>query len=106
MKYWWVNQGKTYTQEVGQDFMWSPITNVLGHRENSYDNMTRLEPGDLVFSHHKSFIRALGIVQGRSYHGPQPDFGNTGNANWGRYGMALRCSLYGARNPIKLQCSY
>ena len=67
MKYWWVNQGKTYTQEVGQDFMWSPITNVLGHRENSYDNMTRLEPGDLVFSHHKSFIRALGIVQGRSY---------------------------------------
>ena len=82
MKYWWVNQGKTYTQEVGQDFMWSPITNVLGHRENSYDNMTRLEPGDLVFSHHKSFIRALGIVQGRSYHGPQPDFGNTGNANW------------------------
>lgn len=84
--YWWVNQGKTYSYEVGQDFMWSPITQSDGKSSNSYNNMSKLSPGDLVFSHSKNSIRAIGIVQGKSFKSPQPNFGRSGSPDWSDVG--------------------
>jgi hypothetical protein len=100
MKYWWVNQGKTYAHEVGQDFMWSPITKSDGRSTNAYDNMTLLEPGDLVFSHSKSLIRAIGVVQGKSYVGAQPNFEGTGGSNWSDTGWHCEVAFNELENPI------
>lgn len=100
MKYWWVNQGKTYAHEVGQDFMWSPMTNVKGNAVNAYDNMKLLEPGDLVFSHSKNLIRATGIVQSKAYVGPQPDFEGTGSSDWADTGWHCNVSFTELENPL------
>lgn len=100
MKYWWVNQGKTYAHEVGQDFMWSPMTNIKGNAVNAYDNMKLLEPGDLVFSHSKNFIRATGIVQSRAFVGPQPDFEGTGSSDWADTGWHCNVSFTELENPL------
>lgn len=48
MKYWWVNQNKTFAQEV-RGFLWSPKTNAIGARSQFYENMNLALPGDLVF---------------------------------------------------------
>ena len=100
MKYWWVNQGKTYAHEVGQDFMWSPLINAKGNSLAAYDNMKLLEPGDLVFSHYKKMIRALGIVQCKAYVGPQPDFGGTGSEDWADTGWHCDVSFSELENAL------
>lgn len=101
MNYWWVNQGKTYSHEVGQDFMWSPITDKNGNRLQAYENMKALTPGDIVFSHNKNAIRALGIVQGISYVGPQPDFEGTGSEDWSEEGWHCDVSFSELADPIE-----
>jgi len=100
MKYWWVNQGQTYAHEVGQDFMWSPLTNVNGNIVNAYENMKLLEPGDLVFSHSKNLIRATGIVQSKAFVGPQPDFEGTGSSNWSDTGWHCNVAFTELEKPL------
>jgi hypothetical protein len=100
MKYWWVNQGQTYAHEVGQDFMWSPLTNIKGNIVNAYENMKLLEPGDLVFSHSKNLIRATGIVQSKAFVGPQPNFEGTGSSNWSDTGWHCNVAFTELENPL------
>ena len=69
--YWWVNQNKTWKQETEGGYMWSPKTNKAGRRSHYYDNMTRVKPGDIVYSyynkdknraiHHVGIIKSVGF---------------------------------------------
>lgn len=81
MKFWWVNQGKTFSQEVAAGYLWSPKVDKNGAFNYSYQTMTLVEPGDLIFSYADSQIKAVGIAQRKAYLGPKPDFGIHG-ANW------------------------
>lgn len=81
MKYWWVNQGQTHKKEYEGGYLWSPQVDSNGAFNYSYQTMTLVEPGDVVFSYAESRISAIGIAQRRAYLGPKPDFGNLGN-NW------------------------
>lgn len=101
MNYWWVNQGKTYAHEVGQDFMWSPQADKNGNLLQSYENMKALAPGDFVFSHNKNAIRAIGVVQTRAYVGPQPNFEGTGSSDWSDEGWHCEVSFTELDYPIE-----
>jgi putative restriction endonuclease len=85
MKFWWVNQGKTFNQEVQAGYLWSPKVDRNGAFNYSYQTMTLVEPGDMIFSYADSLIKAAGIAQRKSYLGPKPDFGVHG-ANWSQSG--------------------
>jgi putative restriction endonuclease len=85
VKFWWVNQGKTFTQEVQAGYLWSPKVDRNGAFNYSYQTMTLVEPGDLIFSYADSQIKAAGIAQRKSYLGPKPDFGLQGT-NWNQSG--------------------
>ena len=85
MRYWWVNQNQTYRAEVRGSFMWSPKQNANGARNQFYDNMRAVSPGDIVFSFCDTRIRSVGIITGRAQTGPKPDFGAAGS-NWSREG--------------------
>jgi len=61
-KYWWVNQNQTFSEEVGGGFMWSPKANANGARNQYYENMTVVQPGDVVFSFCDARIKAIGRV--------------------------------------------
>ena len=63
MTYWWVNHNKTARYETGRGFMWSPKRRRNGTRNEYYNNMYRLIPGDRVFSFHGSHLRKVGVVQ-------------------------------------------
>lgn len=89
MKYWWVNQNQTFTQEVGGGYLWSPKRRADGARNYFYDTMTYVEPGDLVFSFKDTLIQAIGIIQGNGYESPKPEeFGTTGE-NWSAIGWRV-----------------
>lgn len=85
MRYWWVNQNQTYRAEVRGSFMWSPKANANGARNQFYENMRDVAPGDVVFSFCDTRIKAIGVVTGAAATGPKPDFGTAGT-NWSQEG--------------------
>ena len=74
LKYWWVNQNQTFGEEVGGGFMWSPKANSNGNRNQSYDNMTEVQPGDIVFSFCDTRIKAIGRVTATAQTQARPEF--------------------------------
>ena len=85
MRYWWVNQNQTYRAEVRGSFMWSPKRNANGARNQFYENMRSVAPGDVIFSFCDTRIKAIGVVTGPAETGPKPDFGSVG-VNWSKEG--------------------
>ena len=80
MRYWWVNQNQTYKYEVPGGFMWSPFKNANGARNPFYDNMDKVQPGDLVFAYAQQQVKAIGVAQKRAYSAPKPaSFENASN---------------------------
>ena len=79
--YWWVSQNQTYQHEVPGNFMWSPKTNRDGGSNPSYNFMTQMKVGDIVFSFANTYIKAIGIVTNEATSSIKPDFGAAG-ANW------------------------
>lgn len=72
MKHWWVNQNQTHEQEIQGGYMWSPKANSNDARNQFYDNMTEVVPGDIVFSFYGTRIAALGRVAGLATSAPIP----------------------------------
>ena len=81
MRYWWVNQNQTYASEVPGGFMWSPKTKRNGGRNQFYDNMRSVMPGDVIFSFCDTRIKAIGTAPGPAESSTKPDFGASG-ASW------------------------
>jgi len=52
-----------------------------GARNQFYENMRAVRPGDVVFSFCDTRIKAIGLVIGVAQSGPKPDFGSAG-PNW------------------------
>src|SRR5205809_3173044 len=100
MPYWWVNQNQTYRAEVRGSFMWSPKQNANGVRNQFYENMRAVSPGDIVFSFCDTRIKALGVVTGEAQTGPKPDFGAAGS-NWSKEGWFVPLDYCVLNNQIR-----
>ena len=100
MRYWWVNQNQTYRAEVRGSFMWSPKRNANGARNQFYENMQSVTPGDVVFSFCDTRIKAIGVVTGSAETGPKPDFGLVG-INWSEEGWFVPVDYCGLEPQIR-----
>lgn len=85
---WWVNQNQTYAAEISGSFLWSPKTKSNGVRHQSYDYMTEVHAGDVVFSFCDTFIKAVGIATGSAKSAPKPAFDKVGD-NWSDEGWLV-----------------
>lgn len=85
MRYWWVNQNQTHRAEVQGNFMWSPKLRADGVRNQFYENMRAVQPGDIVFSFWDTRIQAVGVVSAVAETSPKPNFGTAG-LNWSSEG--------------------
>lgn len=100
MRYWWVNQNQTYRAEVRGSFMWSPKRNANGVRNQFYENMREVSPGDVVFSFCDTRIKAIGVVTSGAQTGPKPDFGSAG-LNWSKEGWFVPVDYCILNNQIR-----
>ena len=48
MAYWWVNQNRTWRHEIFGEYLWAPQIGSDGRGRVFWNNMTLLEPGDVV----------------------------------------------------------
>lgn len=100
MNFWWVNQNQTYRHEIEGGYIWSPKTKSNGNRNIYYDNLTKVRPGDIVFSFFGTKIPYLGIIKSHGYTHPKPDFGAVGDA-WKTEGWMINVDYRILRNQIK-----
>jgi len=99
--FWWVNQNKTLVQEISGGFMWSPKTSRNGRFNRFFENMTKVEPHDIVFSYSNQCIRYVGIVHGRAVSDKQPvEFASIPN-NWGKEGWRVSVDWKVLDQPIR-----
>jgi hypothetical protein len=101
MQYWWVNQNQTYQHEVFGGYMWSPKTKANGDRNQFYENMILVEPGDVVFSFCDTYIKAVGVVTGKASTAPRPSEFGTSGANWVNEGWYVPVEFRELINPTK-----
>jgi len=89
-----------YKSEVGGGYVWSPKRDNNGARNQFYENMREVSPGDLIFSFRNRQIAALGIAASNFYEAPKPDeFGSTGK-NWEQIGWRADVDYQEFDNPI------
>jgi len=102
-KYWWVNHKQTYKQEVGGDYLWSPLTTKNGKVSQFYENMKRVKPGDIIFSFADAKIKALGRCTGSAFLSSKPEeFGDKGDA-WNDDGWYLPVAFQEIASPLKIK---
>jgi putative restriction endonuclease len=99
-KFWWVNQNQTFDEEIGGGFMWSPKTNSNGARNQFYDNMKAVQPGDVVFSFCDTRIKAIGRVLAPAQTQARPDFHNPGKG-WSNEGWFVETDFAELENQIR-----
>lgn len=103
MRYWWVNQNQTYEQEIGGGYLWSPKRNKDNSRNQYYENMREVAPGDIILSFKGKRIRSIGFAESYCYECPKPtEFGKIGG-NWNVIGWKVDVRYIPA--PIAIQPS-
>ena len=100
MRYWWVNQNQTYKHEVQGGFLWSPKVNRNGRRNQFYDNMTLVSPGDVVLSFCDTQIKAIGIATGVAVSAEKPNFGTVGD-QWDNEGWLITVEFQETDKPVR-----
>jgi len=100
MAFWWVNHKQTRDHEVRGGYLWSPMRNANGARNQTYENMRMARPGDIVFSYANGRIGAIGRVTVAATACPKPDeFGNVGDY-WSDDGWMVEVDFRPAPRPL------
>jgi hypothetical protein len=98
--FWWVNQGQTWDREIPGEYLWSPKKGKNGSKIFSYEMMTQLEVGDIVFSYFKGSLHFAGVVAHRAISSRKPDFGFSGNV-WDDDGWSVDMRYVELPTPFK-----
>jgi putative restriction endonuclease len=101
MRFWWVNQKQTHRQEIGGGYSWSPKRRSDASRNQFYENMKVVAPGDAVFCYWQSAVRARGTLRSFGYDAPKLDqFGEAGR-NWSQIGYRADVEYTPLRSPVR-----
>jgi hypothetical protein len=101
LKYWWVNQNKTYNHEVGGGYLWSPKKRRNNAKNKFYDNMLEVVPGDIVLSFADTYIKAIGLATSTGYSSPKPKIFGEAGANWSEDGWRVDVEFTFVDKPIR-----
>jgi hypothetical protein len=101
MAYFWVNHKQTVVQERSGGYLWSPFRNSNDARNATYDSMSTVMPGDVVFSYANTVIGAIGTVLTHAKKAPKPsEFGQTGNY-WSDEGWLVNVEFEVLPSPLR-----
>jgi len=99
-RFWWVNQNQTHRDEITGGFLWSPKRNSNGARNQFYENMQAVQPGDLVFSFYGTRIQAIGAATSRAFSSPKPTF-RSGGEGWSNDGWYVDVDFTPLVHPFR-----
>lgn len=62
-KFFWVNQGATYEDELSAGCLWAPERDSNGKALVHWDSMDDIEPGDVIFTYARSHLRGIAVAR-------------------------------------------
>jgi putative restriction endonuclease len=80
MRHWWVNHAAEDRAQIEGNYLWAAKKAIGASRNPSHQNMTRVMPGDVVFSSIDGSIGAIGIALDRARSAPNPN--GAGGGGW------------------------
>jgi putative restriction endonuclease len=95
VRFWWVNQNKTFRHEIEAGYLWAPQSGVWHH-----EILTQIRPGDMVFSFVDAHVAAIGVVQRTAEPMIKPDFGAQGD-DWADLGWCVETEFIELESPFK-----
>ena len=102
MRFWWVNQNKTWAHERRGGYLWAPLEGMDGRDLFHWKNMEEVEAGDVIFSFAKSRICAVSIARFHAYYSEiPPEFGV--DAPWKQMGRRLDVEYYDISEQLSLR---
>tara|TARA_A100001037_G_scaffold139473_1_gene126411 strand:- start:712 stop:1605 length:894 start_codon:yes stop_codon:yes gene_type:complete len=100
--YWWVCQNQTWKHERSGGYLWAPFEDPNGHDKFHWENMEKIEIGDIIFSYANGKIKAISIANGEFYISNIPEeFGKT--PPWKDIGRKVEVEYQDLENPLPLQ---
>lgn len=101
LSFWWVNHKQTFKAELAGGYIWSPKTANDGRRMQTYDNLTSVNPGDVIFSYANGLISAVGVATAEHREEPKPlGFGGAGKS-WADVGWLVPVEWTDLQVPIE-----
>ena len=102
VSYWWVCQNQTWKHERSGGYLWAPFEDPNGHDKFHWENLEKVEIGDIIFSYDKKKIKAISIVKGEFYVSNIPDeFGS--NPPWKNIGRKVEVEYHDLEFPLPLE---
>lgn len=99
VKFWWVNQGHTYSAEREGGFIWAPKEGSNGKSQYHWENVAKVKEGDIVFNYDSGDIKAVSLATeaGQSHVKPGALEGSNG---WNQEGWLARLEYHDLESPI------
>lgn len=102
MNFWWVSHNGTYKKERGLGYIWCPNTETKGVQRQGYLNLTRVQPGDLIFSYAEQRVSMVGRAIRAYVEEPRPagkEYGENDGA-WGEVGWKVPVQWQDVPSPF------
>jgi hypothetical protein len=64
---WWVNQGSTYRDFGGRDYLWAPKQDKTHHERKYWNTLEEVKPGDLIVHYGDGVIHSISRATGCAY---------------------------------------
>ncbi len=90
--HWWVNQGKTFREELAAGLIWAPQEAEDGKAKWHHRNVLHVRPGDLIFSYVKGSLRAASLASGSGHPANRPQFRKSASSLWKETGWQAEVS--------------
>lgn len=74
--------------------------NANGAKNQFYENMREVQPGDIVFSFYGTRVRQVGVAAAAAETAPKPDFGASGE-NWSQEGWLVGVEFAELELPLR-----
>lgn len=99
VNYFWVNQGKTYSEERSLECLWAPLFDTGGNTPYHWKTMEKVKPGDVILNYCGHQGGLLGYCEARSdaFSHAQPDFDYS---SWEKDGLMIDAEYHQFPNPI------
>jgi putative restriction endonuclease len=101
MKYFWVNQNKTFKEESEAGILFAPLKGAKNQTEWHWKSMELLEVGDVVFSAVRGEIVSYGIVMSKSTKMDRPK-GNKFE-RWDNEGWVAKVLYHKLQIPLEIK---
>jgi putative restriction endonuclease len=98
MAFWWVFQGKSYERAKQGQYLWAPQQNNKGQTKFHWTNMTKVQPGDVIFSGYEKQLVAVSLASGVAYECDPPDERDV--PDWPSRGWRIDVAFSELRSPL------